>query len=60
VLPSAATAAAEPRRVSETRFSDKVKEQKLEVFIKKRFFLGFSLCMYLPIFLLIFEAISAN
>jgi hypothetical protein len=60
VLPSAATAAAEPRRVSETRFSNKVKQQKLEVFIEKRFFFAFSLCVHLPIFLLISKVISIN
>ena len=61
VLPSAATAAAEPRRVSETRFSNKVKEQKLEVFIEKRFFLHFlyvAICLYFYSFLKRFQQIS--
>ncbi len=42
VLPSAATAAAEPRRVPETWFFNKVQGSKLEFFIKKIFFLTFS------------------
>jgi hypothetical protein len=36
----AATAAAEPRRVSATQFFDKVRRPKLEFFLKKYFFLG--------------------
>ena len=47
VLPSAATAAAEPRRVPETWFFNKVQGSKLEFFIKKIFFSYFLIFLYL-------------